>query len=104
MRDIFQVQTLIGGELVPRVTVTAPESSLAELQALHNELIAAATRPDDVLLEERNHALHRGINLLAGSRKIIWGDGPCLPLRAPRFHSNIQGWPWATADDHSKLL
>ncbi|MHC6231930.1 hypothetical protein ACX5I6_20570 [Arthrobacter sp. MMS24-T111] len=39
--------------------------------ALDHELIAAASRHDEVLLEQKNHAFHPEINLLADDRKII---------------------------------
>lgn len=104
IRDIFRVQALIGGELAARATLKATESDLAELEALHHELIAAAARHDEVLLEEKNHAFHREINLLADSRKIIWVMGLVSRYVPRRFYSTIQGWPQATVDDHSKLL
>lgn len=104
IRDIFRVQALIGGELAARATVNATADNLAELEALHHELIAAAARHDEVLLEEKNHAFHREINLLADSRKIIWVMGLVSRYVPRRFYANIQGWPQATVDDHSKLL
>ncbi|MFF1253896.1 GntR family transcriptional regulator [Pseudarthrobacter sp. NPDC058329] len=104
IRDIFRVQALIGGELAARATLNASDSDIAELEALHHELIAAAARRDEVVLEEKNHAFHREINLLADSRKIIWVMGLVTRYVPRRFYSNIQGWPQATVDDHSKLL
>ena len=47
IRDIFRVQALIGGELAARATLNASDSALAELEALHHELIAAAAREPD---------------------------------------------------------
>lgn len=48
---------------------------MAELEALHHEVIAAAAPNDHDRLEEENHAFHREINLMADSRKIIWSLG-----------------------------
>ncbi|WP_423184461.1 GntR family transcriptional regulator [Arthrobacter sp. NyZ413] len=104
IRDIFRVQALIGGELAARATLNASEGDLAELDALHHELIAAAARHDDASLEEKNHAFHREINLLANSRKIIWAMGLVSRYVPRRFYSSIEGWPKATVDDHAKLL
>lgn len=104
IRDIFRVQALIGGELAALATRNATENDLAELEALHHELIAAAARHDEVLLEEKNHAFHREINLLADSRKIVWVMGLVSRYVPRRFYSSIPGWPKATVDDHSKLL
>lgn len=104
IRDLFQVQALIGGELAARAASNATDTDVAELEALHHELIAAAARDDDELLEEKNHAFHREINLMADARKIIWALGLITRYVPRRFYSSIPGWPQATADDHAALL
>lgn len=45
---------------------------MAELEALHHELISAAAPNDRDRLEEKNHAFHREINLMADSWKTVW--------------------------------
>ena len=104
IRDLFQVQALIGGELAARAASTATDTDVAELEALHHELIAAAARNNDELLEEKNHAFHREINLLADARKMIWALGLITRYVPRRFYSSIPGWPRATVDDHAALL
>jgi DNA-binding GntR family transcriptional regulator len=104
IRDLFQVQALIGGELAARAAVKATPQDVAELEALHHELIAAAARNDHDRLEEKNHAFHREINLLAGSRKITWLLGLVTRYVPRQFYSAIPGWPQATMDDHAELL
>ena len=104
IRDLFQIQGLIAGELAARATTAATSEDIEELDALHHELIAAARRHDQRVLEEKNHAFHREINVIAGSRKIIWALG-LLSRYVPReFYSSITGWPQATVDDHALLL
>ena len=104
IRDLFQVQALIGGELAARAAVKATEQDVAELEALHHELIAAAVRNNNELLEEKNHAFHREINLMAGSRKTVWLMGLVTRYVPREFYSSIAGWPRATMDDHAELL
>ncbi len=104
IRDLFQVQALIGGELAARAAAKATDQDVAELDALHHELIAAATRNDHAKLEEKNHAFHREINLMADSRKIIWLLGLVTRYVPRQFYSAIPGWPQATMDDHAELL
>lgn len=104
IRDLFRVQSLIGGELAARTALSATEADMAELDALHHEVIAAATRNDHRLLEEKNHAFHREINLLADSRKIAWALGLVTRYVPRQFYATIEGWPQATMDDHAKLL
>jgi DNA-binding GntR family transcriptional regulator len=104
IRDLFQVQALIGGELAARAAAKATAQDVAELDALHHELIAAAARNDHAKLEEKNHAFHREINLMADSRKIIWLLGLVTRYVPRQFYSAIPGWPQATMDDHAELL
>lgn len=104
IRDLFHVQALIGGELAARAAAKATEQDVAELEALHHELIAAAARNDHDRLEEKNHAFHREINLMADSRKIIWVLGLVTRYVPRQFYSSIPGWPRATVDDHAELL
>ncbi|WP_050055086.1 GntR family transcriptional regulator [Pseudarthrobacter siccitolerans] len=104
IRDLFQVQALIGGELAARAATKATAQDVAELEALHHELIAAAARNDHDRLEEKNHAFHREINLMADSRKIIWMLGLVTRYVPRQFYSSIPGWPQATVTDHEELL
>mgnify|MGYP004472301973 CR=1 FL=1 len=104
IRDLFQVQALIAGELAARAAAAATEAEVAELEALHHELIAAARRADHELLEEKNHAFHRQINRMAASRKIIWALSLITRYVPRQFYSSIPGWPQATVEDHAQLL
>jgi DNA-binding GntR family transcriptional regulator len=104
IRDLFRVQALIGGELAARAALRGSEQDVAELNALHHEMIAAGARQNLELLEERNHAFHRQINTMAGSRKVLWALG-LLTRYVPReFYSAIPGWPEATTHDHAAVL
>lgn len=104
IRDLFQAQALIAGELAARAAQEATADDLAELEALHHELIAAAARGNQDLLEEKNHAFHRQINLMAGTPKMVWVLGLLARYVPRRFYSEIPGWPQATVDDHGKLV
>jgi hypothetical protein len=104
IRDLFRVQALIAGELAARGAATSSQDDLAELEALHHELIAAARRNDQALLEEKNHAFHRQINKMAGSRKILWSLSLITRYVPRQFYSSIPRWPQATVDDHEDLL
>lgn len=104
IRDLFQVQALIGGELAARAALKATDQSIAELDAIHQKLFAAAAENNFLLLEELNHAFHREIYLLANSRKIAWMLGLITRYVPRQFYSSIVGWPQATVDDHTELL
>ena len=104
IRDLFQVQALIAGELAARAAKKAIDEEVAELEAVHHELIAAARRADHRVLEEKNHAFHRQINLMADSRRIIWALGLITRYVPRQFYSAIPGWPQATVEHHAQLL
>ena len=104
IRDLFHAQALIAGELAARAAQDATAGDLAELDALHHELIAAAARANEALLEEKNHAFHRHINLMAGTPKMVWVLGLLARYVPRRFYSEIPGWPQATVDDHGKIV
>ena len=102
--DLFQAQALIAGELAARAAASVVTGDLAELEALHHELIAAAARNNYLLLEEKNHAFHRQINLMAGTPKMVWVLGLLARYVPRRFYSEIPGWPQATVDDHGRIV
>jgi DNA-binding GntR family transcriptional regulator len=104
IRDLFRAQALLGGELASRAAEKARPEDLAELEALHHELIAASARRDNALLEEKNDAFHHQINALSRSRKIRWVLGLTTRYVPRMFYANIPGWPQATRDDHTKIL
>lgn len=104
IRDLFQAQALIAGELAAHAAREADQDDVAELEALHHELIAAAARNNEALLEQKNHEFHRQINLMAGTRKMVWVLGLLARYVPRRFYAEIPGWPQATVEDHGKLL
>lgn len=104
IRDLFTAQSLLAGELAARAAARATSAQLAELSALHHELIAAARRGDTTSLESKNHEFHRFINAMAGSRKILWGLSLFTRYVPREFYGSIEGWPEATVDDHDALL
>lgn len=104
IRDLFRIQALIAGELAARAAEHANAEQIAELDALHHELIAAFSRKDSETLEEKNHAFHRHINQVGGTRKVLWALSLMTRYVPREFYAQISGWPQATVDDHTDLL
>jgi DNA-binding GntR family transcriptional regulator len=104
IRDLFTAQALVAGELAARATASATDADVAELEALHHELLAAAGRRDLTVLEEKNHAFHRQINTIADSRKIAWVLGLLGRYVPHLFYSQIEGWPETTTADHNAIV
>jgi DNA-binding GntR family transcriptional regulator len=104
IRDLFRVQGLLAGELAARAAQNATQADLAELGALHLELMAAAARNNHELLEEKNHDFHRQINKLADAQKMLWVLGLTTRYVPRMFYASIPGWPETTMEDHGEIL
>lgn len=94
----------LGDKAAARAAETPTDAQVRELSALHHELIPAAARDDRALLEEKNHAFHRQINVMAGAPKIAWVLHVLTRYVPHRFYAQIPGWPEATMADHGRLL
>lgn len=102
--DVFEVQALVAGELAARAAERATRDEVAELTALHHELIAAATRQEAVALGDKNFEFHREINRIAASPKLSWSLGLLVRYVPDRFYGEIPGWPAATVHDHGRVM
>lgn len=102
IRDLFRVQALITGELAARAAA-GPYKSWRNWKRFTTNL----SRPHAAMtqvLEEKNHAFHRQINTMAGSRKILWALSLITRYVPRQFYSSIPGWPAETVTDHEELL
>lgn len=104
IRDLFRVQELLAGELAAKAAQNATAEDLAELEALHLELMAAAARKNTELLETKNHEFHRQINQLADAQKMLWVLGLTTRYVPRMFYAQIPGWPQTTMNDHGEIL
>jgi DNA-binding GntR family transcriptional regulator len=104
IRDIYQAQAMVAGELAARAAAQATDTQLDRMRAIHIELEAAAAAGDMVDLEEQNHAFHREINLAAGAPKLAWVVQMLSKYAPRRFYASIDGWAQTTLDDHSGVL
>lgn len=104
VRDMFLVQSMVAGELAARAAENATPETVASLEQIHTELVAAANRGDLGALEELNHAFHREINLTADAPRLAWVIKLVSRYAPRRFYATINGWPETTVHDHSGLL
>lgn len=104
VRDMFLVQSMVAGELAARAAENATPDTVAALEQIHTELVAAANRGDLGALEELNHAFHREINLTADAPRLAWVIKLVSRYAPRRFYATINGWPETTVHDHSGLL
>ena len=104
IRELFAAHALIAGELAARAATNAQDADIAELEALHHELMAAARRDDNDALEQKNHEFHRKVYRIAGSSRLRWSLGLFAKYVPRKFYSQIDGWPSTTAEDHSAVI
>ncbi|MBM9464031.1 GntR family transcriptional regulator [Aeromicrobium sp. YIM 150415] len=104
IRDVYEVQAFIAGELAARATLALSRKDVARLQQEQERLeeALAAGRPSDV--DGHNHEFHRQINRAAGSERLA-AMLRTSTLFAPRqFFSRIEGWSEASATEHHDIL
>lgn len=104
IKDVFTAQRLIAGELAARAARRATTRDTDELEAIHFEINAAAARRQVDLVEERNHAFHRHITLLADSPKLARVLAIVSHYVPRSFYGSIEGWPKASAQDHARIV
>jgi DNA-binding GntR family transcriptional regulator len=104
IRDVFCAHSLIAGELASRACSSATDEQVAELGALHAELMATALRGDTETLEALNHQFHRQIYIMANSERLRHALTTFVKYVPRMFYSKIPGWPVTTAEDHSAMI
>ena len=104
IRDIFTAHALIAGELTARAADAATGDQVAGLEAVHRALMAAAAAGNTAKLDELNDEFHRLVYLAAGSERLRWVLGNFVKYVPGAFYEQIEGWPEATAADHSAIF
>ncbi|WP_238391004.1 MULTISPECIES: GntR family transcriptional regulator [unclassified Mycolicibacterium] len=104
IRDIYDAQALLGGELTARAATVITPTTVEELERIQDAL-ERATAANDFDEEERlNHEFHALIYRLSGSRKIRWLIKTTLAYAPRKFFAAVEGWPEASAQDHRAII
>ena len=104
VRDIYDAQALLGGELTARAARVIGPDLVNELERIQADLEKAATDRDYDAVERLNHRFHETIYRLAGSRKIRWLIKNTLAYAPRKFFAAVEGWPEASAQDHRAII
>lgn len=104
IRDIYEAQALLGGELTARAARVIDAALVDQLEQIQTELERAADARDFDSVERLNHRFHETIYRLAGSRKIRWMIRTTLPYAPRKFFAAVEGWPEASAEDHRAII
>lgn len=104
IRDIYEAQALLGGELTARAARVIDTDLVDRLEEIQTELEQAAGNKDFDSVERLNHRFHETIYRLAGSRKLRWMIKTTLPYAPRKFFPAVEGWPEASAEDHRAII
>ncbi|MBU9766131.1 GntR family transcriptional regulator [Mycobacterium sp. TNTM28] len=104
IRDIYDAQALLGGELTARAAETITPTAVDELERIQDELERAAAAGNFDEEEQLNHQFHELIYRQSGSRKIRWLIKTTLAYAPRKFFAAVEGWPEASAQDHRAII
>ncbi|OBI56441.1 GntR family transcriptional regulator [Mycolicibacterium fortuitum] len=104
IRDIYDAQALLGGELAARAAAAITPETVDELERIQEALESAAAANDFDEEERLNHQFHALIYQLSGSRKIRWLIKTTLAYAPRKFFAAVEGWPEASAQDHHAII
>ncbi|OMC37320.1 GntR family transcriptional regulator [Mycobacterium sp. GA-1841] len=104
IRDIYDAQALLAGELTARAAATITPATIDELEKIQDALEQAAATKDSDEEERLNHQFHALIYQLSGSRKIRWLIKATLAYAPRKFFAAVEGWPEASAQDHRAII
>ena len=104
--DTFELIAALEGQSGELAAQRISAAALAEVQALHYEMLAAFTRRDLPAYYRLNALIHQHITDAAGNRVLsqTWANINAR-LQALRFRSNFDGAKWQRAmDEHSRMI
>lgn len=104
VRDLFEVQATLAGELAARACDALDAAALERLRYHQRQLWVAHQVADLEQIEVENHRFHREINRSAGSPKLTWLLGILARYSPKHFYATIEGWPKASLEDHDDIL
>ncbi len=104
IRDLFDAQALLAGELAARASQRLSKDALDELAAIQKRLDQAAGEGAASDVESLNHSFHRLVNTSAASPKIAWMLLVSVRYAPRRFFADIEGWAHASVLDHAAVL
>ncbi len=104
VRDLFQVQAFIAGELAARAAQKLDAPAIAGLRELQAQLEDAAERGDATAVDAASHEIHRRINKASSSLRLAALLNQTVQYVPLRFFGTIEGWSEASAQDHSPVF
>ncbi|UNB52186.1 MULTISPECIES: GntR family transcriptional regulator [unclassified Mycolicibacterium] len=104
IRDIYDAQALLGGELAARAAASRTPQTIASLKAVQKSLEHATASGNYDEVERLNHEFHAMIYRAGNSRRIRWLLKRTLAYAPRKFFAKVEGWPDASAADHRAII
>jgi DNA-binding GntR family transcriptional regulator len=104
VRDLFQVQAYIAGELAARAAAELDADTLDELRQLQAQLEEAAKKGDLTTADAINDEIHRRINKASDSHRLATLLKQTVQYLPLKYFGTVAGWAQAAAHDHSVIL
>ncbi|WP_228389443.1 GntR family transcriptional regulator [Cumulibacter manganitolerans] len=104
VRDLFDVQAYVAGELAARAVDNLTDAEIAAIEAFQQELDIVGPDGDPREVDRLNHQVHRRINLAARSVRLanlLRSTVQHVPLSS---YGAIDGWASASVHDHAPIL
>ncbi|KPM50711.1 GntR family transcriptional regulator [Frankia sp. R43] len=104
VRDLFNLQGHIAGELAARAATTIDPPHLTQLHDIQQALRNAVETENVDQIEQLEFEFHRVINRLAHARKLSWFLHTANRYTPARFYSTDQAWRADMLQRHDALL
>jgi DNA-binding GntR family transcriptional regulator len=104
VRDLFQVQAYIAGELTARAASALDAEAIEQLRQLQTDLETAAKNGDVIAVGDLNDQIHRRINKASHSNRLAALLKHTVQYVPLRFFGGVEGWAQASAHDHWAVL
>lgn len=104
IEDIYRVHAFVSGELAALASRRLSGEDVERLATVQGQLVDAQSGGHASAVEQLNHEFHRMINRAADSPRLSWFLRTASRYAPREFFARIQGWPDASAHDHSAIL
>lgn len=101
LQDLWEVQAFASGLAVERAVARLTEADLRTLAEALDEIERGQV--DAERLNTLNHGVHRLLNRLSGSRKLVWLLGLLNRYVPHTFYQFVADWPAISQADHRRL-
>lgn len=102
--DSYLIEGVLGGMAAERASAQATPEDLARLEAIHEKMLMDASHGSYSEMADLNWSLHRSINKLAGSRKLLSALKK-VSLDLPRdFLTQMPEWSYQSNREHEAIL